>query len=192
MNEKKVFILSVVFVAVSAFLSFLMIYGSFSLLYEVQRLHNQFVYSADGANGENEKYSHFEANIVTFKPAEEQKSGEEKNEINVSLGKFKVTAYCSCKKCCGKWAENRPVDENGKEIVYGSTGEILTAGVSIAVDPAVIPYGSVVEFNNHTYTAHDTGSAIKGNRIDVYFDDHQEALEFGVQYAEVFLIGGQK
>ena len=106
----------------------------------------------------------------------------------VNLGEFKLTAYCSCSKCCGKWAYNRPVDENGNEIVYGSIGERLVAGTSIAVDPKVIPYGSEVIINGHTYIAHDTGGAIKGNRIDVYFDDHQEARNFAVQYAEVFKV----
>lgn len=86
---------------------------------------------------------------------------------------------------------NRPKDENGKDIVYGSTGTFLVAGTSIATDPSVIPYGSQVEINGHIYTAHDTGGAIQGNRIDVYFDNHQDALNFGVQYAEVFLIGGK-
>ena len=108
----------------------------------------------------------------------------------VRLGDFMLTAYCSCEKCCGKWALNRPKDENGKDIVYGSNGTVLAAGTSIAVDPSVIPYESQVEINGHTYTAHDTGGAIQGNRIDVYFDNHQDALNFGVQYAEVFLIVG--
>lgn len=105
----------------------------------------------------------------------------------ISLGRFKLTAYCSCRKCCGSYADNRPVDENGETIVYGSIGVRLKAGVSIAVDPGVIPYGTDVVINGHTYTAHDTGGNIVGNRIDVYFDDHQEAWDFGTQYAEVFV-----
>ena len=40
----------------------------------------------------------------------------------VSLGTFKLTAYCACEKCCGKYAKNRPVDEYGNPIVYGSSG----------------------------------------------------------------------
>lgn len=104
-----------------------------------------------------------------------------------SIGRFKLTAYCSCRKCCGKYADNRPVDENGETIVYGSIGVRLKAGVSIAVDPRVIPYGTDVVINGHTYIAQDTGGSIVGNRIDVYFDDHQEALNFGTQYAEVFV-----
>lgn len=104
-----------------------------------------------------------------------------------SLGTFRLTAYCSCQKCCDSYALDRPIDENGDEIVYGSIGVRLKAGVSIAVDPRVIPYGTQVVINGHTYTAHDTGGSIKGNRIDVYFDDHQEAWNFGTQYVEVFV-----
>lgn len=106
----------------------------------------------------------------------------------ISLGNFKLTAYCSCPLCCGKWAYNRPVDENGSEIVCGAIGERLTEGYSIAVDPTVIPYRTEVIINGHTYKAQDCGGAIKGNRIDVYFEDHQDALDFGVQYTEVFVI----
>lgn len=100
----------------------------------------------------------------------------------VSLGEFKLTAYCSCEICCGKWAYNRP---NG--IVYGAIGEELKEGYSIAVDPNVIPYRTEVIINGKTYKAQDCGGAIKGNRIDIYFEDHNDALEHGVQYAEVFV-----
>lgn len=101
----------------------------------------------------------------------------------ISLGEFKLTAYCSCKKCCGIWAVNRP---NG--VVYGAIGEELKAGYSIAVDPKVISYNSKVMINGQVYEAQDCGSAIKGNRIDVYFENHKDAINFGVQYAEVFLM----
>lgn len=100
----------------------------------------------------------------------------------VSLGEFKLTAYCPCEICCGIWANNRPDD-----IVYGAIGEELKEGYSIAVDPDVIPYGTDVIINGHTYKAQDCGGAIKGNRIDVYFEDHDDALEFGVQYTDVFV-----
>ena len=100
----------------------------------------------------------------------------------VSLGNYKITAYCSCSKCCGSWANNRP---NG--VVVGSTGEELIADYSIAVDPKVIPYGSIVEINGKEYKAMDCGGAIKGNRIDIYMNSHQDALVWGVQKHEVFL-----
>ena len=105
----------------------------------------------------------------------------------VGLGNFKLTAYCKCSICCGKWAYDRPLDENGNEIVYGAIGEKLKEGYSIAVDPSVIPYGTEVIINGKVYKAQDCGGAIKGNRIDLYMDSHTDALEFGVQYAEVFV-----
>lgn len=104
----------------------------------------------------------------------------------IYLGEYKLTAYCSCKKCCGKWADDR-----GPEVV-GAIGKVLTAGYSIAVDPSVIPYGSIVVIDNKEYEAMDCGGAIKGNRIDIYFNSHEEALEFGVQYADVYLKEGTK
>lgn len=107
-------------------------------------------------------------------------------EKYTSIGEFKLTAYCSCKKCCGKWANNRPVDENGNEIVYGACSVPLEQGVSIAVDPDVIPLGSTVYIDGIPYVAHDTGGAIKGNRIDIYFASHKDAVDFGVRYATVF------
>ena len=106
----------------------------------------------------------------------------------ISLGNFKLTAYCSCEKCCGIWSINRPIDEYGNEIVYGSIGEVLRAGYSIATDPDVIPYNSKVMINGQIYEVQDCGGAIKQNRIDVYYSSHQDAVNFGIQYAEVFLL----
>ena len=117
----------------------------------------------------------------------EQEPEKEEQKL-VSLGDFRLTAYCSCQKCCGYWATVRPVDENGKEIVFGSSGEVLNAGVSVAVDTNVIPYGSELLINGTKYIAHGTCSGINGYCIDVYHDDHQKAVEFGLQYAEVFLV----
>lgn len=105
----------------------------------------------------------------------------------VSLGEFKITAYCSCPVCCGVWAENRPLDENGQEIILTASGVRAEAGKTIAVDPDVIPYGTQVVIDGHSYRADDCGGAIQGNRIDIYYDSHQEALEMGVKYAEVFI-----
>ena len=98
---------------------------------------------------------------------------EEPKEIN--LGKFKLTAYCSCEKCCGK--------SDG----ITSTGTKATQGRTIAVDTDVIPYGSKVKINGKEYVAEDCGGAIKSNHIDVFFNNHQDALDFGVQYANVYI-----
>ena len=96
------------------------------------------------------------------------------------LGEFNLTAYCSCSKCCGQWGESRPV-VNGHPIVFTASGALAEQGVTIAVDPEVIPYGTKVYIEGvGVRVAQDTGGAIKGNRIDVYYDDHSEAWNSGV------------
>jgi len=62
-----------------------------------------------------------------------------------------------------------------------STGEKVREGI-IAVDPAIIPYGTLIEIKSMGYfTAEDCGNKIKGNRIDIYFDSKEDALKFGRQ-----------
>lgn len=121
-----------------------------------------------------------EKNIVFDE--EEYLLEEEKEKQLQSLGWFIITAYCPCEKCCGKWSDG-----------ITATGTTATEGRTIAVDPSIISLGSVVYFEGvdglvSGYIAEDTGGAIKGNRIDLFFDDHQEALEWGIKELEVFEI----
>lgn len=106
----------------------------------------------------------------------------------VLLGRFKLVAYCSCSKCCGKYANNRPKDENGNDIVYGASGRVLHPNHSVAVDTSVIPYGTRLIINGHEYVADDCGGSIKGKKIDVYFSSHDEACSFGMKYADVYMV----
>ena len=104
---------------------------------------------------------------------------EEKTEDSMkSLGVFRLTAYCSCEICCGKWSQ------------YNKTysGTTPKTGRTIAVDKEQIPIGSKVMIDGHIYTAEDTGSAIREDCIDIYHDSHGAAKTFGVQHKEVFLI----
>lgn len=87
-----------------------------------------------------------------------------------------LSAYC---------AEDYTHICNDGDATNTATSTVPTPGRTIAVDPTVIPYGSEVVIYGHTYIAEDTGGAIKGNRIDILFETHQEALEFGIQYANV-------
>lgn len=103
-------------------------------------------------------------------------SGNTTPPPGTSLGVFKITHYCACSICCGEYS-------NG----ITASGTTAQAGRTIAVDPSLIPLGSSVVFNGHTYVAEDTGGAIKGNRIDVFVSSHSEALANGVYYAEVIL-----
>ena len=122
-------------------------------------------------------------------PAEETTQVTEQPEEPklVCFGTYKLTAYCGCSKCCGKWGENRPVDEYGKTIVKTAGGYRAVEGVTVAADISILPYGTKVIINGHEYTVQDRGGVINGNKIDIYFESHQAALEFGVQYAEVYV-----
>lgn len=93
-----------------------------------------------------------------------------------SLGTFRLTYYCACELCCDV------------ETGITATGTPVVEGRTIAVDPSVIPYGTQVIINGHVFTAEDCGGAIDGNRIDIYVNDHQTALELGVGQAEVYLV----
>lgn len=124
---------------------------------------------------------------VQQEPETETEEANEETDGLVSLGYFVLTAYCSCPECCGEYAYSRPLDEYGNPIVYTASGAVASAGTTIAVDPSVIPYGTSVIIDGHTYIAQDTGGAIVGNRIDVYFDNHEDAWNFGYQEAEVFV-----
>jgi uncharacterized protein YabE (DUF348 family)/3D (Asp-Asp-Asp) domain-containing protein len=79
---------------------------------------------------------------------------------------------------------------------YGKTrtGTTVTEGRTIAVDPDVIPLGWWVYIEGIGFRrAEDTGSAIQGNRIDVYFDSYQTALNFGKKRGyTVYVIGPEK
>lgn len=88
-----------------------------------------------------------------------------------------ATAYCPCTKCCGLGATG-----------HTKTGTVATQDRTIAVDPKYIPLGSKVLIYGHEYIAEDTGGAIKGNRIDIFYNSHQEALKFGVQRRKITIV----
>ena len=94
----------------------------------------------------------------------------------VDLGMFKLTAYCACEKCNGKWA--------GSPTASGTSPK---SGRTVAVDPKVIPLGSKLCIDGRVYYAEDTGSAVKGHTIDIFMDSHEEAIQHGVRYANVQL-----
>ena len=69
-----------------------------------------------------------------------------------------------------------------------ASGTKTTAGRTIAVDPKVIPLGSKVVINGETYTAEDTGGAIKGKKVDIFVSSEKEARKFGVRKLKVYLV----
>jgi 3D (Asp-Asp-Asp) domain-containing protein len=100
---------------------------------------------------------------------------------------FRVTAYCACEKCCGKWAKLRPLDSYGNPIVRGAAGTVLATGISCA---SPYPFGTEINLDGfgtvivEDRTAGWVVDKYGENIIDIYFDNHQTAKEFGVKYIE--------
>lgn len=68
------------------------------------------------------------------------------------------------------------------------SGNLLRKGL-VAVDPSVIPLGTRLYIKGYGYAiADDIGGAIKGNRIDLAFDSHREAINFGLQRVTVYVL----
>lgn len=104
---------------------------------------------------------------------------------------FKITAYDLSYECCGKYPDDPE---------YGITfsGKKAVKGVTIAVDPEIIPIGSNVyieledqySYLNGWYVAEDTGEKVKGNIIDIFFGKTAFYLmeKFGRRNAKVKII----
>ena len=85
---------------------------------------------------------------------------------------FKVTAYCSCAKCCGKATG------------YTASGTKATAGRTVAAS-SQFAFGTKLIINGKEYVVEDRGGAVTGNKIDIYMNSHAEALAWGVKYLSV-------
>ena len=88
---------------------------------------------------------------------------------------YKITAYCSCSKCCGK-ATGRT-----------ASGTKATAGRTVAAS-SKFAFGTKLNIGGHIYTVEDRGGAINGNRIDIYVNSHSQALKWGVKYLPVSVV----
>ena len=93
------------------------------------------------------------------------------------LGEFQVTGYCSCTICCGEKEERLTKSET-----------VPRASHTIAADPSVIPLGTRIVIDDVIYTVEDTGKAVKGMRLDIFFDSHEEAVRYGRQEKYAYLV----
>ena len=90
---------------------------------------------------------------------------------------YTITAYCPCVKCCGK--------SDG----ITASGVKAVEGVTVATDTSKLTFGTKIYIDGvGERIVQDRGGAIKGNRIDLYFDSHQAALNFGRQTKKVTIL----
>ena len=88
--------------------------------------------------------------------------------------KVNVTHYCACSKCCGKNADG--ITASGKRVASG-----------MVAMSSHYPFGTVLVINGEVYTVEDRGgSGIENDiaRVDIYVEDHKQALRLGRYWAE--------
>ena len=88
---------------------------------------------------------------------------------------WRISAYCVCSQCCGKWSDG--ITASGAKAV----GKLIAA-------PPEIPFGTWIDIPGYGIAeVLDRGGVIKGRRLDLLFPTHQEALNWGVEYLEIRL-----
>lgn len=120
--------------------------------------------------------------IIEFWP--QKKVLEETKEETKRIITMKVTAYCPCAKCCGKYADGQT-----------AIGRNAKTTLGVAADPKLLPYGTKLNIPGiGIREIDDTGGAMRQNakkgicHIDVRFHNHETAKRFGVQWLNVEIL----
>lgn len=124
--------------------------------------------------------------LLALQGCSSMKPRGEREEIVV----METTAYCACKACCG-WKRKYgcflgpPVVASGpnrgkrKQVGITADGSKAKRG-TIAADTRLYPFGTIMYVPGYGWgEVQDTGSSIKGNRLDLFFPSHRKALEWG-------------
>jgi 3D (Asp-Asp-Asp) domain-containing protein len=94
--------------------------------------------------------------------------------------RMRVTAYCPCSKCCGKYSDG----------ITACNHRIQGGDRFVAADRSY-PFGTPMIIPGYNKSepveVKDRGGAIKNDKLDVFFNTHEEALEWGVQYLDVLV-----
>ena len=109
--------------------------------------------------------------------------------------RLEVTGYCDCSFCCGWkrswWRLGQPVIASGpnkgkpKQVGITASGTRARRG-TLAADTRLFPMGTVMYIPGYGWgRVEDRGGAIQGRKLDLYFDSHREALEWGRQPVDV-------
>jgi len=108
-------------------------------------------------------------------------TSDSEDPVQWQTARMRVTAYCPCSKCCGSYSDG--VTASGHKISQGDRFVAADKVYPFGTEMIIPGYksGEVVEVL-------DRGGAIRGNRLDVFFNSHQEALEWGVRYLDVRIL----
>ncbi len=93
--------------------------------------------------------------------------------------RMRVTAYCPCRKCCGKYSDGATI-ASGYRIRRGDALVAADEKYSFGTEMIIEGYNG-----GQAVKVRDRGGAIRENRLDVLFQSHKEAMEWGVRYIDV-------
>lgn len=108
------------------------------------------------------------SNTETSQESTEQEDTSSDDSQGNYLGRFRLTGYCNCALCHGQG--------------YTASGTVPQAGRTVAMNG--IPFGTKLLINGGVYVVEDRG--VPYGNVDIYHDTHDQALSFGVGYAEVY------
>ena len=126
----------------------------------------------------NSQYTEF-SKVVQQTIIEKEPDYLQSDLPHTKLGKFSLS-----------WYSPKELGKQFPHELRTSRGLVPKEGRTIAVDPKVIPYGSIVYIQDYGYfIAEDCGGHIKGNRIDIFTASYQNAIQNGRRVANVYLLG---
>ena len=109
----------------------------------------------------------------TNKEADNSKQADEWQTV-----RMRVTAYCACKKCCGRFADG--ITACGHKIRRGDAFAAADRKYTFGTEMIVAGYN-----NDKPIKVLDRGGAIRGNKLNVFFHSHKTARKWGVKYIDV-------
>jgi len=93
---------------------------------------------------------------------------------------MRVTGYCPCRQCCGDFSDG--ITANNHRIQPGDTFVAADKSYRFGTEMVIPGYNT-----RQSVQVMDRGGAIKGNRLDIFFHSHQQALQWGVQHLDVLI-----
>jgi len=126
--------------------------------------------------------------VPVFIIAPREAAQKDAGDVTVAGVRITATAYCPCRKCCGRWAD-APMSTRRTASGAHLARLIATDAKFCAADTRYYPFGTILHVPGYgPAIVLDRGGAIKGpHRIDLFFATHQAALEWGRQTVTAIL-----
>lgn len=148
---------------------------SVNIIEEIKNTHNTYKI-AEAVRADEKEELKLHTQLVRLSNAKKAKDEEVPKVEKEEWLKFEISAYTNGKESTGKVKG----DKN-----YGKTasGKMTKEGRTVSADVDLFPFGTVLYIDGvGERVVEDTGSAIKGYKLDLFIEDIKEAKKFGRKY----------